>query len=173
MRRLPLKELPRYECLIEAAQLYPELDPSACEVYLNLIHIVDLLSEKEEAYLAKYDLSQARFVVLKLLSIAEEGSVKSSDIADRAAVSKATMTGLLDALERQGLIERIIGKEDRRVIFVKLSKKGKSLLARMTPGYFKCISQMTSVLREEERKRIVASMQKIKTELARKEQSSK
>ncbi|MEO8207341.1 MAG: hypothetical protein ABI615_14265, partial [Chthoniobacterales bacterium] len=85
MRRMLLKELPRYECLIEASQCYPGLDPSACEVFLNLLHTVDILAEKESEYLAPYNLSQTRFVVLMFLSESDE-KIKSSDVAAELAV---------------------------------------------------------------------------------------
>jgi len=38
MAHLMLKELPRYECLLEAAENFPELDPSAIEAVLHLTH---------------------------------------------------------------------------------------------------------------------------------------
>ncbi|MEO8206541.1 MAG: MarR family transcriptional regulator [Chthoniobacterales bacterium] len=139
-------------------------------MFLNLLHTVDLLGEKESEYLAQYNLSQARFVVLMFLSESEERN-KSSDIAAELAVSKATVTGLLDSLERDGLIERIASKEDRRIIFVQLSNKGKKLLDTVAPGYFKSVSEMTGILDEKERRQVVASMQKIKTHLSDKSTS--
>jgi len=41
MPHLMLKDLPRYECLLEGAKKFPELDPSACEAYLNLLRTGD------------------------------------------------------------------------------------------------------------------------------------
>ena len=37
MPLLMLKDLPRYDCLLEAARSFPDLDPSACEAFLNLL----------------------------------------------------------------------------------------------------------------------------------------
>ena len=34
---LLLKEVPQYECLLERAKRYPELDPSAMEAFLHLV----------------------------------------------------------------------------------------------------------------------------------------
>ena len=37
MPLLLLKDLPRYECLLESAKDFPDLDPSAAEAYLHLL----------------------------------------------------------------------------------------------------------------------------------------
>src|SRR5471030_3269015 len=104
MPLLMLKELPRYECLQEAAAEHAGMDASACEVFLNILRTGDAVSQAEAAFLAEYGLSQGRLIVLMLLAEAPEGSLRSSEIADHAAVSRATMTGLLDALERNGWV---------------------------------------------------------------------
>ena len=41
MPYLLLKDLPRYDCLIQAAREFPDLDPSATEAFLNLLRAGD------------------------------------------------------------------------------------------------------------------------------------
>ena len=41
MPLLMLKDLPRYECILEASQQFPDLDPTACEAYLHLLRAGD------------------------------------------------------------------------------------------------------------------------------------
>ena len=38
---LLLKDLPRYECLLDSAKEFPDLDPSAAEAYLHLLRAGD------------------------------------------------------------------------------------------------------------------------------------
>src|SRR5580692_11644306 len=117
MPLLLLKDLPRYECLLEAAKRFPDLDPSACDVFLNLLRTGDEVFRVTEHNYANHGLSQGRFGVLMLLKrssrapmAAEEGEhclptgpLGPAELADAAGVTRATMTGLIDTLERDGL----------------------------------------------------------------------
>ena len=55
------------------------------------------------SFLARHGLNQARLIVLVLLDNAENGNMRSSELAEHASVSRATITGLLDTLEKAGL----------------------------------------------------------------------
>src|SRR5436189_5557147 len=67
MPLLLLKDLPRYECLLESAKSFPELDPSACEAFLHLLRTSDEVFGVSERYLTENNISQGRFSVLMLL----------------------------------------------------------------------------------------------------------
>ncbi len=65
------------------------------------------------ARLAPYRLSEGKFVLLFLLRDLPEG-LAPHELAERAGVTRATITGLLDGLERDGFLARHDDKEDRR-----------------------------------------------------------
>src|ERR1035437_4810110 len=67
MPYLLLKDLPRYECLLEAAKEFPELDPSAAEAFLQLLRTGDEAFGVTERNLSEHNISQGRFCVLMLL----------------------------------------------------------------------------------------------------------
>jgi len=101
MPLLMLKDLPRYECLLEAAREFPDLDPSATEVFLNLLRTGDEAFRAVEAHLAQHDITQGRFGVLMALwacdGAAESGATLSPAVlAERTGVTRATITGLVD-----------------------------------------------------------------------------
>jgi len=62
-----LKDLPRYDCLLEAAREFPDLDPSATEVFLHLLRAGDEAFRVVESHLAQHEISQGRFGVLMAL----------------------------------------------------------------------------------------------------------
>ena len=70
-----------------------------------------------------YALSEGRFILL-LLNAASDG-LAPNELAERAGVSRATVTGLLDGLEREAMIERHINEDDRRALCIRLTRKGK------------------------------------------------
>jgi DNA-binding MarR family transcriptional regulator len=174
MPLLLLKDLPRYECLIEAAKKFPDLDPSACEVFLNLLRTGDEVFRVAENNYARHGLSQGRFGVLMLLkhsaapAAAEAGEhclpagpLAPAELAEAAGVTRATMTGLIDTLERDGLAKRVRDANDRRMMSVNLTPKGRKLLEKILPLHFRDMAEIMSPLKEGERKTLVGLLNKI------------
>ena len=164
MPMLLLKNLPRYECLLEAAQKYPELDPSACEAFLHLLRAGDEAFHGCETYLAARNLSQGRFMVLMLL-LDKSGDCPHprtpAQLADLAGVARATMTGLVDTLERDGLVKREPDPVDRRMMSVNLTQRGRAVLGEVMPEHFQRMAALMGHLSEGERKTLVRLLGKI------------
>lgn len=158
---LLLKEVPRYECLLERSREYPELDPSATEAFLHLLATATDLLEALGTVHASHRISRGRFIVLMLLAHCTEKPVNLADLADQAHVTRATMTGLIDTLVRDGYVSRSPAAEDRRMTLVRLTEAGKSFLNSILPDYFRRIATVMGQLAEPERKSLVALMGKI------------
>ena len=161
MTMLLLKEVPRYECLLERSKEYPELDPSATEAFLHLLRTSTDLSEALAQVHASHQISRGRFVVLMLLRQCTEKPVNLADLADRANVTRATMTGLADTLERDGYVKRQPASGDRRMMLVRLTDAGKGFLDGILPDYFRRIATVMGQLTESERRSLVMLMGKI------------
>lgn len=171
---LLLKDLPRYECLLEAAKEFPQMDPSACEVYLNLLRTGDEVVSVVEKFLSEYHISQGRFSVLMLLwrascspsanggaGCANSAQRTPAELADAAGVTRATMTGLIDTLERDGLVRREPSPTDRRMMSVELTPAGETFIRQMLPGHFQIMAALMQPLSEEERKTLVGLLNKV------------
>lgn len=176
MPHLLLKDLPRYECLLEAAKEFPDLDPSAAEAYLHLLRTGDEAFNVAEKNLVTHNISHGRFGVMmllwkgaspkgaKLLGTGEEcmsGPRTPAELADAAGVTRATMTGLIDTLERDGFVKREPDPEDRRQMSVHLTAKAEKFLQDFLPGHFKVTSSLMATLTESERKTLVRLLSKI------------
>ncbi len=161
---LLVKNLPRYECLIEAAKLFPDLDPSAAEVFLHLMQVGDEAFRVVDSHLAEHSISQGRFMVLMLLldKLTNCPHPRTpAELADLSHVTRATMTGLIDTLERDALVTRQADLEDRRQMSVTLTPKGKALLESILPAHFKRMAALMAPLSEPERKTLVQLLRKI------------
>jgi DNA-binding MarR family transcriptional regulator len=164
MAMLLIKNLPRYECLLEAAKQFPDLDPSACEAFLHLLRAGDEAFHKCESYLAEHNLSQGRFTVLMLLMDKADDNphpCTPAGLADLAGVARATMTGLIDTLERDGLVRREPDPIDRRMMSVRLTPRGREVLHQLLPEHFQRMSALMRPLSESERKTLVRLLNKI------------
>jgi len=174
MPLLMLKDIPQYDCLLEAAKHYPTLEPSANEAFLHLLRTADLISEDSQLFFNRYNISQGRFTVLMLLHspLAKsrgltEGSQTPASLAEHAGVTRATMTGLLDTLEKDGLIAREPGIQDRRITHIRLTEQGEARIEAMIPDCFQCISRNIAPLTRDERKELVRLLQKLQEGLTR------
>jgi DNA-binding MarR family transcriptional regulator len=166
MPLLMLKDLPRYECLLEASREFPDLDPSATEIFLHLLRAGDEAFRIIESHLARHDITQGRFGVLMALwsNCAADGGaapLSPAEIAERTGVTRATITGLIDTLERAGLVTRTPHPEDRRMMCVALTSRGAALLSRIMPEHFRRMAWLMSPLSEGERKTFVRLLTKV------------
>ncbi|MCL4323277.1 MAG: MarR family transcriptional regulator [Candidatus Thermoplasmatota archaeon] len=75
------------------------------------------------------NISLSGFFVLSTLS--STGPMKSSELAIRLNVTKPSISRIIDNLELKNLIEREYGKEDRRVVYIRLSPKGREVQERI------------------------------------------
>lgn len=166
MPLLLLKDLPRYECLLEASREMPDLDPSATEVFLHLLRAGDEAFRVVESHLAKFDITQGRFGVLMALwgNCQRSGTaapLTPAELAERTGVTRATITGLVDTLERAGYVTRKPHHEDRRMMCVALTKRGEKLLATILPEHFRKMAWLMGPLSETERKEFVRLLIKV------------
>jgi len=164
MPLLLLKDLPRYECLLEASKSFPDLDPSATAVFLNLLRTGDEVFRVADHNLAQHNISQGRFTVMMLLLDKIENCPQPrtpAELADMAGVARATMTGLIDTLERDGLVKRAPDPVDRRMMSICLTAKGEELMYAVLPGHFKVMASLMRPLNEAERKTLVRLLNKI------------
>ena len=75
-------------------------------------------------------LTQARWITL--LALARRGPISQRELADIIGVEGPTVVRLLDALERQSIIERRASTDDRRVKHIHLTKAARPLLREIT-----------------------------------------
>ncbi|MGH7776322.1 MAG: MarR family winged helix-turn-helix transcriptional regulator, partial [Candidatus Dormibacterales bacterium] len=70
-------------------------------------------------------LSEGRLQLLIRLRFVAEGGVSLGELARAMWVTPRTVTGLVDNLERDGLVERVPEPHDRRSILARLTSEGK------------------------------------------------
>ena len=75
--------------------------------------------------LSAFDLTPIQYAVLYCLW--ESGKKSPKEIAERLKLENSTVSGILERMEKKGLIVRSISKEDRRFIQVFVTEKGASL----------------------------------------------
>lgn len=77
-----------------------------------------------ERWAEVHGLSEGRLQVLMRLRKAPEQSIAMAELADSMGVSPRNVTGLVDNLERDGLVERVPDHHDRRSVLARMTEKG-------------------------------------------------
>ena len=73
--------------------------------------------------LAAYDMTNSQYKVLKYILTQPELSVRQIDIENYFSMSNPTVTGLLQNMEKHGLIERVTNQADKRSKVIRVTEK--------------------------------------------------
>jgi DNA-binding MarR family transcriptional regulator len=83
--------------------------------------------------LREHDLTWTGFVVLWVVWIWD--SMETRHVAESAAISKATLTGVVRTLESRGWITRVPDVDDRRLVHLQLTADGVALMETLYPQF--------------------------------------
>jgi DNA-binding MarR family transcriptional regulator len=115
---------------------------------LQVGRVARKMSKITRKKLASFGLTTTQFFMLTALY--EEDGVPISVLAQKVALDKATLTGLLDRFERDDLIERKADPDDRRAIRIFLTPKAELMREKLTELYNQNNGIFLSILTSEE-----------------------
>lgn len=151
------------ELLRRVTQRYPEMDTGAIEIVSHIQSIARALTARLNNDLADYGLGEGKFYVLVALFSEElmgHDDPSPSDIADSIGVTRGTITGLLDGLERDEYLERRQDNQDRRALTIRLTEKGRQFMDNfMVSGA--CSMGKKIPLNAEERRTLMELLSKV------------
>jgi DNA-binding MarR family transcriptional regulator len=113
--------------------------------------------------LRPYDLSWTGFVVLWVVWIWDR--LETRKAAEAAAISKATLTGVVKTLETRGLIEKHGRQDDRRLVELQLTPAGTTLMEELYPKFNAVEAQVVAGLSSKRKKDMTTSLRSIVTAL--------
>jgi DNA-binding MarR family transcriptional regulator len=108
----------------------PELKPEVDQVLEAILYLYTEGRRITKELARRADLTGPQLTVVKLLE--SIGDLSLSELSDRIRAQNSTVTGIIDRMEREGLVLRERSKEDRRVVYIRLTSKGREL-AREIP----------------------------------------
>lgn len=98
---------------------------------------------------------------LCLLTLQRSGIASISELATSVQLSNSTVVGIIDRLEKQGMVYRERHSSDRRVVNVKITEKGQILADNSPPPIQRRLVEGLNNLPEGEQAEIVHSLEKI------------
>ncbi len=151
----------------------PSLPPSPIEVpevklFRALLMQVGLVRRVMTPYFRRFGISGAQWAVLRALARAHRDGLeglKGSEIGDRLLIRPPSVTGVLDRLEREKLVQRLPSQADRRMKLVSLTTQGRELVEQLEAGHAGHIQQVFAGLSAQEQMELRTLIDKLNQHL--------
>nr|WP_251373765.1 MarR family transcriptional regulator [Janthinobacterium sp. JC611] len=139
----------------------PDMAQSAARLRLcfEVLGLASAIDGDCATRLGRHGLSEGKFVLLALLRDVPEG-LSPHALAERAGVTRGTITGLLDGLERDGFLARHPDQVDRRKLLVRLSAKGDMAAATLVDEHAQWIASLFADVTPDEMRVLSALLEK-------------
>ena len=131
---------------------------------MNLVLTADLMEKSIAALLAPFDLTSASRLVLSLL-VDSETPISPNTIADHLIVSRASVTSLLDSLEKRKYARRRPHPTDRRMIWVEPTDLGRQIAGEFRPVVHQHQKIWLGALNEKEQEQFVEMLHRLQSAL--------
>ncbi|HVR53510.1 MAG TPA: MarR family transcriptional regulator [Pseudorhodoferax sp.] len=155
----------KYQAMLREAEQRGVADVEGIRACFQLLSLAASIDRDCAALLAPHGLSEGRFVLLFLLQAAPDGLAPNL-LAEQAGVTRATVTGLLDGLEREGLAERHADAQDRRALRVRLTARGQAVAEQVFAQHGRWIAGLFADLSGAERQQLAGLLDKVARGLA-------
>ncbi|WP_408956143.1 MarR family winged helix-turn-helix transcriptional regulator [Natroniella sp. ANB-PHB2] len=118
---------------------------------LKDIHKFVFLQTKEEVL--KLELTSPRFHILWLLDNLQP--INMTGLTDKAYMANSTLTVIIDALTKEGLVKRYRNLEDRREVLLEVTSKGESILKSIVEARQKFLLESLKFLDSNEQDELI------------------
>lgn len=97
---------------------------------------------------ARYGLTEQQWRILRVVWTNDK--VKSVDLSSRTLLAAASLVGIIDRLEKKGLVSRVRSTTDRRAVYIIATAKSRKLEAEVSPQVAEIQSKVHSTVSEKE-----------------------
>jgi DNA-binding MarR family transcriptional regulator len=110
---------------VAAPPLPSETKPEVDAIVETILYLYTESRRLTKEMAREVGLTGPQLTVIKLLE--SFGDLSLSSLSERIKAQNSTVTGIIDRMEREGLVRRERSTTDRRVVFIRLNDKGHKL----------------------------------------------
>ncbi len=119
---------------------------SNIQLCFEILSLAQAIDKDCAQRLAPYELSESKFVLLSILNDAPQQQCFPNILADQLGISRATISGLLDGLEKSNYIQRLNNSDDKRKVIIRLTTQGAKILNQVSVIHTEWIGELFSDL---------------------------
>jgi DNA-binding MarR family transcriptional regulator len=128
------------------------------EALLGIVRTASLILKLSDRFFSDFGITDAQFNILMLLKHSGGKKVSQQDLSDRLVVNKSNIVGLVDRLERAGIVKRKTDPADRRSNQIVFTTKGLKLMDRVEGEYYARIDEVMDALNADEKNALVSAL---------------
>src|ERR1041385_964544 len=144
---------------MKTTQKYGKKADLALGMWVKLVRAETTFGKLAEENIKSFVLPEPQFGVLECLG--HLGPLTLGELSKKQLVSGGNITCVVDNLEKDGLVERVPSKQDRRSIAAQLTPKGKKMFDEIFVKHAEFVSDTASVLSEKEQEALSILLKKL------------
>ncbi len=129
------------------------------EMLISLRKIIQAISLHSKDLSRRYGLTGPQLVILN--DIAGHQALSVTQLARSSSLSQATVTDILNRLEKRELVERTRDDTDRRRVMIRITDKGRDILSQAPPPLQEMFVSRYTHLAEWEQLMILSALKRI------------
>ena len=135
------------------------MKPFDSSLPMMLYRTLDAVMPAFRAIFAQFDLTEQQWRVLRMLW--ERDARPLVVLAEATLIQAPSLVGIVDRLQRNGLVERQRSDLDRRVVRVRLTAAGKALETQVTPLVDAAYSELEGLVSQDEWNSLISTLAKM------------
>lgn len=136
------------------------IKPLTEKTLLELVRTYQAFSTYSEVFVHQFNLTSAQFDVI--VTLGREAGMNTGEIGERTLITKGTLTGVIDRLEKKGLVQREVPAEDRRSVVVKLTPEGQAIFNQAFPAHVADIERRLEQLESSELELLIVLLSRLR-----------
>ncbi|MGA3030779.1 MAG: MarR family transcriptional regulator [Candidatus Limnocylindrales bacterium] len=153
----------KIEMPVDFYEQTPDGNAVATEAVMNTIRTADMLFDHIGRLLRPLNVSAAGGLLLGILR--DRGAMSPSELGERLIVTRATVTGLVDSLERHGFVRRSANPADRRSLIVEITPSGLEVVQELRTIVHRHEKELMSVFSDSDLRAYIADLHRIQERL--------
>jgi DNA-binding MarR family transcriptional regulator len=130
------------------------------QALLQLLRTAENLWNASRLFFDRWELSPSQFNILNLLNMNPDGCTQV-ELSRLLIMHRSNITGLVDRLEKRGLLQRKDDPADRRAYKVVLTSAGRKLIEKILPDYYDAAEKIWGNFPMTRTKQLVADLEKL------------
>lgn len=118
---------------------------------LMMLWLSDFVLDAVDVELEPFGITESKLDLLLLLTLYGDKKKTPSSLAERLGISRASLTSMIDWLEKRKLVERTHCANDRRKVHVHITEEGRGMVKKVLPVYWSFCASIVQDLEPEEK----------------------
>ncbi|MFD2043273.1 MarR family winged helix-turn-helix transcriptional regulator [Ornithinibacillus salinisoli] len=123
------------------------------KAFVVLMKASKSIQEQVQKDISDHGMKTSDFAVIEALY--HKGRQTIREISEAVLINTGSITYVIDKLESKGFLERINCTEDRRVVYIQITNKGKVLMDEIFPKHKKVIDQIFADVSNNEKEQLI------------------